>query len=158
MGKKGIFEIADGGTLFLDEIGEIPPLHLQNRLLRVLQEKEFTRVGGNRVLSIDVRIIAATNLDLKKQVELGKFRKDLYYRLNVLPLAIPPLRERGGDVIEIFNKLCRDYNIKMELTREVKERFLNYEWDGNVRELINCVEYLMSLGKKKIYYDDLPKT
>lgn len=122
-----------------------------------MQEKEFTRVGGNRVLSIDVRIIAATNLDLKKQVELGKFRKDLYYRLNVLPLAIPPLRERGGDVIEIFNKLCRDYNIKMELTREVKERFLNYEWDGNVRELINCVEYLMSLGKKKIYYDDLPK-
>ena len=156
-GKKGIFEMANYGTLFLDEIGELP-LHLQNRLLRVLQEKEFTKIGGSRVLTIDVRIIAATNVDIKKQVEEGKFRRDLYYRLNVLPLNIPPLRLRENDVIEIFDKMRDDFNIELILSKEVKEYFLNYKWDGNVRELKNCVEYLMSLGKKKIYYDDLPET
>ena len=156
-GKKGIFEMANYGTLFLDEIGELP-LHLQNRLLRVLEEKEFTKIGGSRVLSIDVRIIAATNVDIKKRVEEGKFRRDLYYRLNVLPLNIPPLRLRGNDVIDIFDKMCDDFNIELILSKEVKEYFLNYKWDGNVRELRNCVEYLMNLGKKKIFYDDLPET
>lgn len=156
-GKMGIFELADGGTLFLDEIGEIP-LHLQNRLLRVLQEKEVTRIGGTRVIPIDVRIIAATNVDLRERVRKGLFRKDLYYRICVLPLNIPPLRERGNDVLDIFNKFCEDYSYKMTLSDEVKEYFLNYSWEGNVRELRNCFEYLKHLGKKMIYYDDLPET
>lgn len=156
-GKMGIFELADGGTLFLDEIGEIP-LHLQNRLLRVLQEKEVTRVGGNSVIPIDVRVIAATNVDIKNQVDRGLFRKDLYYRICVLPLNIPPLRDRGNDVFEIFYKFCKDYSYKMNLSDEVREYFLNYSWEGNVRELRNCFEYLKYLGKKTIYYDDLPET
>lgn len=156
-GKMGIFELADGGTLFLDEIGEIP-LHLQNRLLRVLQEKEVTRVGGNSVIPIDVRVIAATNVDLKNQVRQGLFRKDLFYRICVLPLNIPPLRDRGSDVFEIFDRFCKDYSYKMNLSDEVKEHFLNYSWEGNIRELRNCFEYLKHLGKKTIYYDDLPET
>lgn len=156
-GKMGIFELADGGTLFLDEIGEIP-LHLQNRLLRVLQEKEVTRVGGNSVIPIDVRVIAATNVDLKNQVRKGLFRKDLYYRICVLPLNIPPLRDRGSDVLDIFDKFCRDYSYKMNLTDEVKKHFLNYSWEGNIRELRNCFEYLKHLGKKTICYGDLPET
>ena len=156
-GKMGIFELADGGTLFLDEIGEIP-LHLQNRLLRVLQEKEVTRVGGNSVVPIDVRVIAATNVELKNQVNKGLFRKDLYYRICVLPLNIPPLRDRSSDVLDIFDKFCRDYSYKMDLSDEVKKHFLNYSWEGNVRELRNCFEYLKHLGKKTICYGDLPET
>jgi transcriptional regulator with PAS, ATPase and Fis domain len=155
-GKRGLFEIANGGTLFLDEIGEIP-LHLQNRLLRVLQEKEIMRVGGNTIINIDVRIIAATNIDLKKQVEAGKFRKDLYYRLSVLPMMIPPLRNRGEDVIEIFKSILREQGEMLELNESVKNFFISYEWDGNVRELSNCIEYLINLQKPLIEMTDLPE-
>ena len=154
-GKRGLFEIANGGSLFLDEIAEIP-LHLQNRLLRVLQEKEIMRVGGNTIINIDVRIIAATNINLKKQVEDGKFRKDLYYRLSVLPITIPPLRQRGEDVIEIFNRLLADRRVKLQLDEVVHRFFLSYNWDGNVRELSNCIEYLLNLQKSVIGMADLP--
>jgi len=158
-GKKGIFEKANGGTLFLDEISEIP-LHLQNRLLRVLQEKEVTRIGGSRIIEIDTRVIAATNIDLKKKVQTGSFRKDLFYRISVLPLTIPPLRDRGNDVLEIFYSICEknNSNNRIRLTSEVEEYFLQYEWDGNIRELINCYEYLSTLDKSEISYQDLPET
>ena len=156
-GKKGIFEKANGGTLFLDEIGEIP-LHLQNRLLRVLQEREITKISGNRVIELDMRIIVATNLDLRKQVQAGKFRKDLFYRISVLPLVIPPLRDRGRDIIEIFNSLCRESCKNIKLTNDVEQYFLKYSWEGNIRELINCFEYTSNLDINEISYNDLPET
>ena len=155
-GKPGLFEAANGGTLFLDEIGGMP-LHLQNRLLRVLQEKEIMRVGSSRIINIDVRIIAATNIDLKRRMESGTFRKDLFYRLSVLPIAIPPLRERGNDVIEIFRALAARSNITLTLSRDVQEYFLRYQWEGNIRELHNSVEYFMNLDKSVIEMDDLPE-
>ncbi len=156
-GKQGIFEQANGGTLFLDEIGELP-LHLQNRLLRVLQEKEVVRVGGDRVIPVDVRVIAATNADLLEMVDQKKFRKDLYYRLCVLPLKLPPLRERGRDCLDIFEMYCRNDGCDITLTPEAEKFFLNYRWDGNVRELKNCFEYLKYLGKTRVGVDDLPET
>ena len=155
-GKPGLFEAANGGTLFLDEIGGMP-LHLQNRLLRVLQEKQIMRVGSSRIINIDVRIIAATNIDLKRRMESGTFRKDLFYRLSVLPIAIPPLRERGNDVIEIFRALAARSNITLTLSRDVQEYFLRYQWEGNIRELHNSVEYFMNLDKSVIEMDDLPE-
>lgn len=154
-GKRGLFEIANGGTLFLDEIGEIP-LHLQNRLLRVLQEKEIMRIGGNTIVGINVRIIAATNIDIKKQVNEGRFRKDLYYRLSVLPLNIPPLRSRENDVLEIFDEIIRDNGEHLVLDEDVRDYFTKYSWDGNIRELKNCIEYLINLGEKRISFNDLP--
>ncbi len=155
-GKQGIFEQANGGTLFLDEIGELP-LHLQNRLLRVLQEKEVVRVGGDRVIPVDVRVIAATNADLLDMVEKKTFRKDLYYRLCVLPLRLPPLRERERDCLEIFEIYCRNEGCSITLSAEVEEFFLRYGWDGNVRELRNCFEYLKYLGKTHVELEDLPE-
>jgi transcriptional regulator with PAS, ATPase and Fis domain len=155
-GKSGLFEIANGGTLFLDEIGEIP-LHLQSRLLRVLQEKEIMRVGSNDIVSIDVRIITATNIDMKKQVDDGSFRKDLYYRLSVLPLNIPPLRNRGNDVIEIFEQMNSKADHRLLLDDSVKAFMCQYHWDGNVRELSNCYEYLLNLGKEFITLSDFPE-
>lgn len=156
-GKQGIFEQANGGTLFLDEVGELP-LHLQNRLLRVLQEKEVVRVGGDRVIPVDVRVVAATNVNLLEMVANKTFRKDLYYRLCVLPLKLPPLREREGDCLEIFQIYCNNENCNMVLSPEVQSFFLHYPWDGNVRELKNCFEYLKYLGKTMVTLDDLPKT
>jgi transcriptional regulator with PAS, ATPase and Fis domain len=156
-GKEGLFEIANGGTLFLDEIGEMP-LHLQNRLLRVLQEQEIMRVGSNNVIKIDVRIIAATNVDLMKQAREGKFRKDLFYRISVLPLMVPPLRKRGVDVLEIFDRIVSEKGEKIELSDEVKKFFVEYSWEGNVREVRNCVEYLINLAKDVVYLDDLPES
>lgn len=155
-GKTGLFETANGGTLFLDEIGEIP-IHLQSRLLRVLQEKELMRVGGNEIISIDVRIIAASNIDMKKEVALGNFRKDLYYRLSVLPLHIPPLRDREHDVLEILDRMKKEQNVNLEFDESSKEFLVNYYWDGNVRELSNCFEYLLNLGKHKIELPDFPE-
>jgi len=156
-GKQGLFESANGGTLFLDEIGEMP-LHLQNRLLRVLQEQEIMRVGGNSILKIDVRIIAATNRKLKLQVAEGHFRKDLYYRLSILPLNLPPLRERGHDVLEIFDRILISKKENVRLSDEVKEYFLKYSWDGNIRELDNCAEYLINLGFENVLIEDLPES
>ncbi|MCL7964736.1 MAG: sigma-54 dependent transcriptional regulator [marine benthic group bacterium] len=148
--RRGMFELADHGTLFLDEIGEMP-LPLQTRLLRVLETQKFMRVGGDSEISVDVRIIAATNRDLRQAVEQGTFRRDLYYRLNVLHLDLPPLRDRTSDIpilvrrfIEEFSQL-HDREFK-GLSREAMQILLDYSWPGNVRELRNLVESMVVLA------------
>lgn len=144
-GKKGLFEVADQGTLLLDEIGELP-LHLQSNLLRVLQEKEIMRVGGRKRIPVDVRILAATNVNLQTAVQEGSFREDLYYRLNVIPLEIPPLRERRDDVSELISWFIDSNNRKYKTKIVISQRALNifsaYDWPGNVRELKNVIERL----------------
>lgn len=154
-GKPGLFELAHNGTIFLDEITEMP-MNLQVKLLRVLQEREIVRVGGDRIINVDIRIIAATNKNIREMVNRGEFRKDLYYRLNVLPLNIPPLIERKEDILYLFNKLKKEFNNDFTLTEKAKEMLLNYNWDGNIRELKNYVEYFVNLGKKVIDVEDLP--
>lgn len=154
-GRPGLFEFAHMGTLFLDEI-EAMSLNLQSKLLRILQEKEVIRVGGDRVISVDVRVIATTNEDITELISKGKFRKDLYFRLNVLPLNIPPLRDRGNDILLILEKIKQDLNSKFELSDEIKKIFLNYCWEGNIRELKNYIEYLTCVAEDKITIDDLP--
>jgi DNA-binding NtrC family response regulator len=142
--KLGKLELANGGTVLLDEMGELP-LSLQSKLLRVLQEKAFERVGGTATLSVDARIVAATNRDLKKAVEAGEFREDLYFRLSVFPIAIPALRERRGDIPHLaqhyVERFCREMNkAPMTIPTECLERLMAYQWPGNVRELANCLE------------------
>ena len=141
--RKGRFELADGGTLFLDEIGEMP-LDSQVKLLRVLQEHEFERVGGTETLPVDIRLICATNLDLRKRVDEGLFREDLYFRINVVRIRMPALRERPEDIpllAEHFRqKYCARYNLERRFSPEVMEVFQGYSWPGNVRELENAVE------------------
>lgn len=142
--KKGKFEVADGGTLFLDEIGELP-LSLQVKLLRVLQEKRFNRVGGIDNIQVEVRVIAATNADLEKRMEEGLFREDLYYRLNVIPIRIPPLRERVEDIGPLTDHFIRKYAAKNNrtiqgITEEALKIMMAYNWPGNVRELENAIE------------------
>lgn len=154
-GKQGYFELAHMGTLFLDEISEMAP-NLQARLLRVLQEKEVIRIGGDSVINIDVRIIAATNKKLKKLVKKGKFRNDLYYRLNILPLNIPPLRERRGDIFLLIDYFKKEFNTDFELSLDIRKEIDNNLWEGNIRELRNCVEYLAHTGSKVIKLKDLP--
>jgi transcriptional regulator with PAS, ATPase and Fis domain len=154
-GKEGIFEIANNGTLFLDEISEMP-LELQAKLLRVIQEREIMRVGGEKLIKINVRIIAATNTDLAQKVEQGCFRKDLYYRLNVLPINIPPLRQRREDIAILFEYFRKKNNAKFKLLPTSLAYLTNHRWDGNIRELINCVEYLDNLDKELIQIEDLP--
>ena len=160
--RKGKFEVAHGGTLFLDEIGELGR-DLQVKLLRVLQEKEFQRVGGNRSYKTDVRVIAATSLDLKKAVQEGHFRDDLYYRLNVVPIHVPPLRARREDIPllldHFFEKVARDIGRAAPLlTAEARNLLLGYGYRGNVRELINIVERLVVICfNGKITHDDLPE-
>ena len=148
MGKIGKFEFANKGTILLDEIGDMP-LYLQTKLLRVLQERSITRIGSNKSIDIDVRVLAATNKDLVKAIKENKFREDLYYRLNVIPLEIPPLRERKEDIkllIEAFiEKYCNLFNknfLDIKLGEETWQIFYNYNWPGNVRELENAVEYI----------------
>ncbi|MGL6105759.1 sigma-54 interaction domain-containing protein [Romboutsia sp.] len=148
-GKVGLFELAHKGTLFLDEIGEMN-LNLQARLLRVIQEREVMRIGGDRVIKIDIRIIAATNKNLKKLVNEEKFRKDLYYRLNVLPLETIPLRNRKKDIYLLVDKIKEELNVEFKLSKEAIKVFENYSWEGNIRELKNCVEYLAHLDKEVI--------
>lgn len=148
-GKPGKIELASGGTLFLDEIGNMS-LYLQAKLLRVLQEKQIERVGGTRVIPVDIRVIAATNSDLQAMVEKGQFREDLYYRLSVIPLEIPPLRERKEDILLLLDYFTRRYSKLMDkkirgFTRSAQEICLKYPWPGNVRELINAVEYAINL-------------
>lgn len=160
-GKPGLIEIADSGTLFLDEIGELP-LSLQVKLLRVLQEKEFIKVGGVKNIKVDVRIIAATNKDLKEMVRKGEFREDLYYRLNVVPVTIPPLRERPADIPILIHHFLVKYNEKYGYTKqiagEVIEYFMKYSWPGNVRELENIIERLIVTSEgNQITTKDLPK-
>lgn len=141
--RKGRFEQADGGTLFLDEIGEITPA-FQAKLLRVLQEGEFERVGGGRTLKVDVRVIAATNRDLEAEVRAGDFREDLYYRLNVMPIRMPALRERIEDVPDLarflVNKVARMQGRELSITDSALRVLMRYDWPGNVRELENCME------------------
>ena len=156
-GHAGLFEQAHKGTIFLDEIGDASP-RIQARLLRVLQEKEVLRIGGTKILPIDVRAVASTNKDLHELVQKGDFREDLYYRLNVLPINVPPLRERKGDIpllIKMFLKKF-PYGSEMVISNEVMTKFMEYDWPGNVRELENVIEYLYNLAGRKIELKDLP--
>ncbi len=147
--RKGYFESANGGTIFLDEVGELP-LETQSRLLRVLENGEFIRVGSSKVQKTDVRIITATNRDLITEVERDKFREDLYYRLATLPIAVPPLRERPGDVALLFQKFAFDASEKyrnemMDLTMDAEQLLMNYRWPGNIRQLKNIAEQVSVL-------------
>ena len=157
--RVGRFQLADGGTLFMDEIGEIP-LDLQGKLLRVLQEGEFEQVGSDRTRSVDVRVVAATNRDLDKAVEDGTFREDLFYRLSVFPIDVPPLRERGDDIVQLashfLEKICQDFGHRpLSLGRQHLELMRNYDWPGNVRELKNVIERAVILSRGKVLRLDL---
>ncbi|MCI8649997.1 MAG: sigma 54-interacting transcriptional regulator [Anaerotruncus sp.] len=158
-GREGLFEAAHGGTLFLDEISEIPP-SFQSKLLRVLQENEVRRVGSQQVVSIDVRILAATNRDLAALVESGSFRQDLFFRLNVLPLEIPPLRERPEDILALFDSYLREYGERYHrvisvVTGKAKELLLAYPWHGNIRELKNIAERICVLSQSSKIGEDI---
>jgi transcriptional regulator with PAS, ATPase and Fis domain len=145
-GKMGLLEMANGGTILLDEIGELP-FSLQVKLLRVLQEKQIRRIGGNRLQKLDIRILSATNQDLKKRMQEGKFREDLYYRLQVIEIAVPPLAERREDIEVLidhfFHLFCRKFRIEKQLSSDTIEVLKNYDWPGNVRELKNLMENLI---------------
>src|SRR6202043_1183787 len=152
--KPGKFELADKGTLFLDEIGDVPPA-TQVKLLRVLQEREFERLGGTRTVKVDVRLIAATNKDLREALEQGTFREDLYYRLNVVPIDIAPLRERKQDIPDLVNLFVSRFTGESGkpvegITPEAMRILANYHWPGNVRELQNIVERVCALGKGSV--------
>jgi two-component system, NtrC family, response regulator AtoC len=149
--KRGLLETADGGTVFLDEIGEMVPA-LQAKLLRFLEEKTFKRVGGATDLRVDVRVIAATNRQLEEEVRQGRFREDLYYRLNVLPIPLPPLRERAEDIPLLVHYYVNTFNADFKkriqrVTPDALERLKTHRWPGNVRELRNAVERAMLLGE-----------
>ncbi|HLR35057.1 MAG TPA: sigma 54-interacting transcriptional regulator [Tissierellales bacterium] len=160
-GKKGKFYLANGGSIFLDEL-ENMPLYLQQKILRVLEEQTIEPLGGTNTIQVDVRVISATNKDLAGLVKEGKFREDLYHRLNVIPLNIPPLRDRGNDVIILSNYFIEKYNNKFNkniigLTEKVEEIFRRHDWKGNIRELQNAIEYSVTLCKKDyIQIEDLP--
>jgi DNA-binding NtrC family response regulator len=159
--KRGLFEVANGGTVFLDEIGDMG-IGLQAKMLRFLEEKTFRRVGGSRDLTVDVRIVAATNRDLEEAVREGRFREDLYYRLQVIPIEMPPLRERRGDVELLVAHFVTRFNKEFHkhtrgFTPEALEALREYDWPGNVRELRNVVERAMILETKEVLdLDDLP--
>ena len=160
--KKGRFELADGGSIFLDEIGEIPPA-TQLLLLRVIQEKSFERVGGEDTIKVDVRVIAATNRNLARDMMEGRFREDLYYRLNVIPITVPPLRERKDDIALLARHFLEIYSTANSkpirgFSEEVMQVFLDYNWPGNVRELQNVVEHAVILAKGEMIEEiDLPQ-
>jgi len=162
MKKRGKFELANNGTIFLDEIGDMS-LRTQSKILRVLQEQKFNRVGGSRTLDVDVRVIAATNKDLELEIENGNFRQDLYYRLNVVPIEVPPLRSRAEDIpqlVEIFLSgfAKRNEQSPKKISDEVVELLRGYPWPGNVRELKNLVERLgIMVENEVIEADDLPE-
>lgn len=159
--QKGRFELASGGTIFLDEIGEIN-LSTQVKLLRVLQEKKFERVGGTQTIDVDVRVVAATNRNLEQEVKDGKFREDLYYRLNVVRIEIPSLRERKDDIPLLMHNFLKEYNIENEknikgFDNRSKAAMLKYSWPGNIRELRNCVESAVVMcNGEEIKIEDLP--
>ncbi len=156
-GRPGLLEFAHKGTLFLDEVEGMSPL-LQVKLLRVLQEKELMRVGGSRLITIDVRIVAATNESLEQKVEEGTFRRDLYYRLNTLPIMIPPLARREDDIFLLIDHFRELLGGDFDLTRPVQEFLKEYPWPGNIRELRNVVEYFIYTGHRHIGLEDLPPT
>lgn len=152
--RKGYFETVDGGTIFLDEVGELP-LETQSRLLRVLENGEFIKVGSSKVQKTDVRVITATNKDLLKESEQGKFREDLYYRLSTLPIQVPPLRERGDDVLILFRKFAQDVAEKygkpeIELSPEAEVLLLRCRWPGNIRQLKNVTEQIAILENEEV--------
>jgi transcriptional regulator with PAS, ATPase and Fis domain len=159
--RKGKFEMADRGTIFLDEIGSIS-LKMQVELLRVIETKQFNRVGGNELIKSDFRVITATNESLEELVKAGKFREDLYYRLNVFSIIIPPLRERRDDIPLLSNFFINKFSIMMNkqvknVSKEAMQFLMNHDWPGNVRELENAMERAMVVGKtNSIMVDDLP--
>jgi two-component system, NtrC family, response regulator HydG len=161
--KKGRLEVADEGTVFLDEIGELSPA-LQVKLLRVLQEREFERVGGTRPIKVDIRVITATNRDLEEAVSQGLFRQDLYYRLNVVSLEMPPLRNRPDDIPLLANYFAAKYGERCNrhiagVSAEAQERLRAYDWPGNIRELENAIERAVVLGTTdRILPEDLPES
>lgn len=162
-GKLGKFELADKGTIFLDEIGDMS-LHLQAKLLRVLQERELDKIGGKSNIFIDVRIIAATNKNLSSMVKNGSFREDLYYRLNVIPIKLPSLRERREDIPLLIDYMIKEYSDKLGkeilgIDENAKQLLMNYNWPGNIRELQNVIEYSINMSQSKILtLDSMPKT
>lgn len=157
-GKQGLFELAHNGTIFLDEIGDAS-LNLQILLLRVLQEKQVMRVGGRSIIPVNVRVIAATNKDLKSLVKIGKFREDLYYRLFILPLRIPPLRQRKEDIPILINTFIKNYSSSIpKIDGEVMERLFEYQWPGNIRELLSVIQYMtIVMEGNRITKNDLPE-
>jgi two-component system, NtrC family, response regulator AtoC len=161
--KRGLFEMADGGTVFLDEIGEMVPA-LQAKLLRFLEEKTFKRVGGATDIRVDVRVISATNRNLQEEVRQGKFREDLFYRLNVLPIALPPLRDRADDIARLVTFYIDAYNVEFKkhirgVTSDAMQKLQRYPWPGNVRELRNAIERAMLLTEREtLTADDLSGT
>jgi transcriptional regulator with GAF, ATPase, and Fis domain len=158
--KVGRFEQADKGTLFLDEVGDIPP-QLQPKLLRVLQEQEFERLGGTRTHQVNVRLVAATHRDLPEMAKRGEFRSDLYYRLNVFPVSLPPLRERSNDIPALVNHFVELYSRKMnkfveQIASETMDALSSYSWPGNIRELQNLIERAVILSKDGVLPNPLP--
>ncbi|WP_458413757.1 sigma-54 interaction domain-containing protein [Schinkia sp. CFF1] len=161
-GKKGLMELANEGTLFLDEIGEIS-INVQAKLLRVIQEKTFHRLGGTKSYPLNARLICATNRNLYQLIQEGKFREDLYYRLNVVPIEIPPLRERLQDITyivsNILNSLIAKYNKPVTFNDEIYEVFKRYDWPGNIRELTNVLERMIAVSTKSyLVIEDIPET
>jgi transcriptional regulator with GAF, ATPase, and Fis domain len=155
----GRFQLADGGTIFLDEVGEIP-LDLQSKLLRVLQESEYERVGDDHTHSVDVRVVAATNRNLEQAVAEGKFREDLFYRLSVFPIDVPPLRERGDDVLQIashfLERTCQEFGHRpLTFSKQQAALLKRYDWPGNIRELKNVIERAVILSRGKVLRLDL---
>ena len=155
--RKGYFEVANEGTLFLDEVGKLP-LSTQARLLRVLENGEYIRVGGSKVMKTNVRVVAATNVDLPMAIQKGKFREDLYYRLNTIPIHIPALRERKGDIYLLFRKFASDFAERshvpvISLTQEAVKVLENYRWDGNVRQLKNVAEQISIIEQQRVITD-----
>ncbi len=158
-GSKGLFTQAHKGTLFLDEIGNMP-LSLQKKSLRVLQERQFYPVGSNKPIEVDVRVIVATNQDLKKEVEAGRFREDLFYRIHVIPIILPPLRERKEDIPLLIEHFLRKFSKKMDktvkgLTKIAMQKLMLHDWPGNVRELENTIEFAMAMTEHDVITDDL---
>lgn len=159
--RKGYFEVADGGTLFLDEVGELP-LATQARLLRVLENGEFIKVGSSKIQKTNVRVVAATNVDIPLAIEKGRFREDLYYRLNTVPIFIPPLRERKDDIKLLFRKFASDFAEKyripaVQLTSDALVMFENYRWDGNIRQLKNVTEQISIIEKERVITPEILK-
>ncbi|MDM8129663.1 sigma 54-interacting transcriptional regulator, partial [Paraclostridium benzoelyticum] len=159
-GKIGKFELANTGVIFLDEIGDLS-VHLQAKLLRVLQERKLVRIGSNKIIDLDIRVIAATNQNILDLVNSGKFRSDLYYRLNVMPINLPPLRDRKEDIKDIFMNILTRYSIEFDIDvkkieESVMNKLINYYWPGNIRELENSAEYMMNIiGEDGIISEDM---
>jgi DNA-binding NtrC family response regulator len=158
--KRGLLELANGGTAFFDEIGDLP-FELQVKLLRVLQEREFRPVGSLQRIRVDVRIVAATHRNLEREVEAGRFREDLYHRLNVIPLTLPPLRERKEDIPLLVERFLvapiHHAGTRYSITKEAMDAMMRYDWPGNIRELKNCIDRMMALNSGPLlHFEDLP--